>query len=83
MCAIIGLPNPDRLDSEIVKLVVQKSEVYIDKPDTEDKAEIRRFAKKNLAPYKVPKIYEYVTDIPLTSFGKVNKKAVRNTQSPE
>ena len=77
MCALIGLPNPDRPDSEIVKLVVQKSEAYKDKPDDEVEAQLRAFAKENFSPYKVPKVYEFVEAIPLTSVGKVDKKALR------
>ncbi len=77
MCALIGLPNPERPDSEIVKLVVQKSEAYRDKKNGEVEAELRAFAKENLAAYKVPKVYEFVDSIPLTSVGKVDKKAMR------
>lgn len=77
MCALIGLPNPDRPDSEIVKLFVQKSEEYKDKPDEEVQAELTAFAKEKLAPYKVPKLFEFVDAIPLTSVGKVNKKVLR------
>ena len=77
MCALIGLPNPDRPDSEIVKLVVQKSEAYKSKSDAEVEAELLAFSKERLAPYKVPKVVEFVDAIPLTSVGKVNKKAMR------
>jgi acyl-CoA synthetase (AMP-forming)/AMP-acid ligase II len=77
MCALVGIPNPERPDSEIVKLVVQKSEAYKDKSDAQIEAELTAFAKEKLAPYKVPKIYEFVEAIPLTSVGKVNKKVLR------
>lgn len=77
ICALIGLPNPDRPDSEIVKLFVQKSEAYKDKPDAEVEAELMAFAREKLAPYKVPKIIEFVSAIPMTSVGKINKKALR------
>jgi len=77
MCALIGLPNPERPDSEIVKLVIQKSEEYQGRSDEEVETEVRAFARENLAAYKVPKIYEFVEAIPLTSVGKVDKKAMR------
>ena len=77
MCALIGILNPDRPDSEIVKLFVQKSEAYTDKPDEAVKEEIIAFSKEKLAPYKVPKIVEFMDAIPLTSVGKVNKKSLR------
>ena len=59
-CAIVGLPNPERPGSEIVKLVVQKSGEYQDKPDNEVREELTAFAREKLAPYKVPKIIEFV-----------------------
>jgi acyl-CoA synthetase (AMP-forming)/AMP-acid ligase II len=77
MCALVGVPNPERPDSEIVKLVVQKSEAYADKSDDEIKEALLAFAREKLSPYKVPKLFEFVDAIPLTSVGKVNKKVMR------
>ncbi|RLC29070.1 MAG: AMP-dependent synthetase, partial [Deltaproteobacteria bacterium] len=77
MCALVGVPNPERPDSEIVKLVVQKSEGFADKTDDEIKEELLAFAREKLAPYKVPKLFEFVDVMPLTSVGKVNKKIMR------
>ena len=80
MCAIIGLVNPDRPETELVKLVVQKSAAYQDKPDDEVRAAILAVAKEKLAPYKVPKIVEFTEAIPLTAVGKVDKKVLRKQQ---
>jgi acyl-CoA synthetase (AMP-forming)/AMP-acid ligase II len=77
-CAIVGVPNPERPGSELVKLVVQKSEAYADRPDGEVKGELTAFAREKLAPYKVPKMIEFVDAMPLTGVGKVNKKALRD-----
>jgi long-chain acyl-CoA synthetase len=77
LCAIVGLPNPERPDSEIVKLIVQKSAAYQDKPNDQVQTEIETFAKETLAPYKVPKVYEFTDAIPLTSVGKIDKKLMR------
>ena len=76
-CAIIGTKNPERPETEIVKLVIQKSLEYKDKPDQVIQEEILALAKEKLSPYKVPKIFEFVDEIPLTHVGKVNKKALR------
>jgi acyl-CoA synthetase (AMP-forming)/AMP-acid ligase II len=76
-CAIIGTKNPDRPETEVVKLVVQKSLEYKDKPDNTIREEILALAKERLSPYKIPKIIEFVNEIPLTHVGKVNKKALR------
>ena len=77
MCALIGIPNPGRPGSEIVKLFVQKSKAYVDKPDEEVKKEIIASAKEKLAPYKVPKIIGFMGAIPLTCVGEVTKKSLR------
>ena len=76
-CALVGLPNPDRPDSEIVKLVVQKSDAYNQKTDDEIKTELIAFARETMAPYKVPKIVEITDAIPMTSVGKMDKKVLR------
>jgi len=39
--------------------------------------EVLDFCRKTLAPYKVPRVVEFVEAIPLTSVGKVDKKALR------
>ncbi|MBI9085276.1 MAG: AMP-binding protein [Desulfobacterales bacterium] len=78
MCALVGVPNPERPDSEIVKLVVQKSAAYKDTPDDNVAEEITAFAKEKLSPYKVPKQFAFIDAIPLTSVGKVNKKRLRS-----
>ena len=76
-CAIIGMPNPEKPGSEIVKLYVQKNPdfAHISNKDLEEK--LIAFAKEKMAPYKVPKIIEFIDEMPLTGVGKVDKKALR------
>lgn len=76
-CAIIGVPNPKRPGSDMVKLVVQPKEEFKDKDHEKLKADILAFARENCAPYKVPKIVEFIETMPLTPVGKVDKKALR------
>ena len=73
--AIIGIPNPDRPGSEIVKAVVQLKEGV--EVTEEVKATIQKYAEENLAKYEVPKIWEFREELPLTMVGKVLKKALR------
>ena len=80
MCAVVGVPNPKRPGSELVKLVLQKSEEYADKPDDAVKEELLGFAKEILSPYKVPKIIEIVDAMPTTAVGKVDKKHLRKQE---
>jgi acyl-CoA synthetase (AMP-forming)/AMP-acid ligase II len=78
LCAIIGLPNPKRPDSEIVKLVLQLSAAFKDRNPEQVKEDILSFSRENFAPYKAPKVIEIVDSIPLTPVGKVDKKALRS-----
>jgi len=76
LCSSIGLPDPDRPGSEMVKLYVLLKEGY--KPTEEIKADILKFAQENLAKYKVPKFIEILKEMPLTTIGKVDKKVLRS-----
>ena len=42
--------------------------------------EIISFCKENMASFKAPRIVEIVDEIPLTSVGKVDKKALRKVR---
>lgn len=77
MMALVGLPNPDRPGSELVKAYIQPSPEYQDKNPEELKEEITKFAKEKCAPYEVPKIIEITKEIPLTAVGKIDKKVLR------
>ncbi len=77
LCAIVGVPNPDKPGNDIVKLVVQTAAGSKGKDRQFIKSEILSFCKENFAPYKIPKILEFMDEIPLTAVGKVDKKALR------
>ncbi len=78
LCAVIGEPNPDRPGSEIVKLVIQRPASGAELDESALTEKVEEHCRDNLAPYKVPKIVEFVDAIPLTSVGKVDKKAMRS-----
>lgn len=74
--ALVGRPDPARPGSEIARLVVQRL------PGSglgEDEAReaILRHCRANLAPYKIPREIVFVDALPLTSVGKIDKKAMR------
>ena len=75
LCSTVGIPDSDRPGSEIVKLYVMLKEGYQASEDV--KADILKYAQDNLAKYKVPKIIEFIEQLPLTRVGKVDKKALR------
>lgn len=78
MLALIGVDNPQRPGSEIVKAYVQLDPVYhFDGDEDALKADIARFAKEKCSPYEVPKVIEIIEEMPLTAVGKINKKVLR------
>ncbi len=76
-CAIVGIVNPDRPDSQIVKAVIQLTKDAQGKDPEVIKKDILEHCKEDLAPYKVPKMIVFMEAIPLTAVGKVDKKALR------
>lgn len=78
MVALIGIPNPDRPGSELVKAMVTVMPGY-DFGGDEDalKADILKMAKEKLSPYEVPKLIDVREELPLTAVGKVDKKVLR------
>lgn len=80
MIALIGLPNPDRPGSEIVKAYIQLNPDFeYDGNEEALKEDIIKFAKENCAPYEVPKIIEIAEELPLTVIGKIDKKVLRKS----
>ena len=77
MIATVGVPNPERPGSELVKAFVMLAKEYQDKDKNEIEKDILRFAREKLAPYEVPKIIEIRKELPLTSVGKLDKKLLR------
>ncbi len=78
MVALVGIPNPDRPGSEIVKAFVQMDPDFEFDGNKEALTEdIISFAKDNCAPYEVPKLVEISEELPLTVVGKVDKKVLR------
>ena len=76
--AIIGVANPDRPGSELVKAYIQIDPAYkYDGNKDALKADIIQFAKDNSSPYEVPKFIEFIDELPLTSVGKIDKKVLR------
>ena len=79
-CAVVGSPNPERQGSDLVTAVIQlrKGDEYR-KEDVMGK--VSALCRAKLAPYKQPKIVKFTATIPVTSVGKVDKKAIRQQYS--
>jgi long-chain acyl-CoA synthetase len=77
LCAFVGVSDPKRPGSEIVKAFIQLRDAYKKKEQSEVEADILAFCRENMSAFKIPKIIKFVDQIPLTSVGKVDKKALR------
>lgn len=80
MIALIGIDNPERPGSEIVKAIIQVDPSYDYNNEESLKDEITEYAKSTCAPYEVPKIIQFVQELTLTLVGKIDKKTLRAKQ---
>jgi acyl-CoA synthetase (AMP-forming)/AMP-acid ligase II len=73
--ATIGLPDPKRPGSEIVaSAIVLKPGCVGDEAMRE---KITAYMKEKVAPYKVPKVIQFMDALPLSAVGKVLKRELR------
>ena len=79
--AVVGVPNPDRPGSELVKAVIQLTAEYGNMSHHTLEGELTAYCRKNMAPYKVPKILEFAEEIPFTAVGKVDKKLLKPSKN--
>jgi long-chain acyl-CoA synthetase len=77
MVATIGVPQPDRPGSEVVKAFVQLTPEYASGDKEAIKKDILAHAKEKLTPYEVPKFIEFMDQLPMTAVGKLDKKRLR------
>jgi 2-aminobenzoate-CoA ligase len=71
--AVIGAPDPDR-GTVVQAFVVLREGVA---PDEAKAAELQDFAKKSIAPYKYPRVVEFVPELPKTISGKTQRYRLR------
>jgi len=75
-CAVVGVPDVDWGD-RVCAVIVSEDKDHLSTD------ELRTFAKKRLAPYKVPKEILIVPELPRNTMGKVTKPEVLKFFKPE
>ncbi|MDR0586952.1 MAG: AMP-binding protein [Treponema sp.] len=78
-CAITGVPDPER--GKAVKATVVLAKGW--SPSEELKKELQNHVKKITAPYKYPRIVEFVTELPKTISGKIRRVQIREADGVE
>ena len=76
MCAVVGRPDTNRPGNDVVQLYVERTADCAEN-ESELKSQLESFCRENMSPYKVPKEIFFIDAIPLTSVGKIDKKALR------
>jgi len=76
-CAITGVPDEER--GTVVKATVVLAKNF--EASEELKAELQNHVKKTTAPYKYPRIVEFVKELPKTISGKIRRVEIRQEDS--
>ena len=71
--AVTGVP--DKIRGFVVKATVVLRDGY--SPSEELTKELQEYVKNNTAPYKYPRIIEYVAELPKTFSGKIRRSEIR------
>ena len=72
-CAVTGAPDPVR--GQVVKATIVLTKNYV--PSEQLVKELQTYVKKQTAPYKYPRIVEFVEELPKTISGKIRRVDIR------
>ena len=72
-CAVTGVPDPVR--GKVVKATIVLGRGY--EPSDDLVKEIQNHVKKTTAPYKYPRIIEFIKELPKTISGKIRRVEIR------
>jgi long-chain acyl-CoA synthetase len=75
LAASVGIQDPDRPGSERVGVAIVLKP-GIERNDAE-KEKINNYLRENVAPYKVPKVIEFMDQLPTSAVGKILKRELR------
>ena len=74
-CAITGVP--DEIRGQVVKATIVLSKEYKNRAGEELIKELQNHVKKVTAPYKYPRVIEFVEELPKTISGKIRRVEIR------
>lgn len=74
-CAVTGEPDPER--GQLVKATVVLARGYIASDAL--RSELQEYVKTHTAPYKYPRVLEFVTELPKTISGKIRRVEIRES----
>ena len=74
-CAVTGVPDPFR--GHVVKATIVLKQEWKDKAGDGLVKELQEHVKKETAPYKYPRIVEFVEELPKTISGKIRRVEIR------
>ena len=74
-CAITAVP--DDIRGQIVKATIVLAPDYRDKAGDKLKKELQDYVKRETAPYKYPRVIEFVDELPKTISGKIRRVEIR------
>lgn len=75
-CAITGVPDPIR--GQLVKATVVLSDDYKSRQGDDLIKELQNYVKHATAPYKYPRVIEFVEELPKTISGKIRRVEIRS-----
>lgn len=78
-CAITGVPDTEGVRGQLVKATIVLAKGY--EPSDALVKELQNHVKKTTAPYKYPRVVEFVTELPKTISGKIRRVEIRETDS--
>lgn len=76
-CAITGVP--DDIRGQVIKATIVLAKGYV--ASEELKKELQEHVKKVTAPYKYPRIVEFVEELPKTISGKIRRVEIRENET--
>ena len=76
-CAVTGAPDPVR--GTVVKATIVLMKGYSASPELTK--ELQDYVKRQTAPYKYPRIVEYVAELPKTISGKIRRVEIRESDN--